>query len=790
MDLNTITDVVRRPADRPGADWRDGDAWLAGGTWLFSEQQPELRRLVDLTTLGWDTLRAERRRPRRSARRALSATCMRCARRTIGEPPRCSRTSCEAFLASFKVWNSATVGGNICMSLPAGPMITMTVALEATYTLWAPDGSERTVDAADFVTGNHENILAPGEILRRIDIPISALRKRHTHRRFTLTRLGRSTVFLIGYPDRLARPTCCSRSPRAPPRRCGCAFDSMPDAETLQQSIDAIPEDVWFDDPNGTPDHRRHLTKHFAEEIRIELSAGVLVMTYTVNGKTFDEEPHPGQCLRTFVRSLGHHGVKKGCDAGDCGACTVWLDGDPVHSCITPAFRADGREVTTIEGLGSPDEPASAAAAVPRRPRLPVRLLHRRNDHDLGDLHRRTEAGPASRAEGQPLPLHRLSRHRGCRQRCRRDRGGAARAGRRHQRRGARGHRRGDRSRRVHDGHRDRGHAAPQGAALTARARPHRLDRQVRRAGGARRAPGVHLGGRAAEALHDRDPHRPPRRPRRHLHPRQHRALRRPAGGRRAGRHGRSRRGGLPQGRRRVRGAARGVRPGRGHGRRGPAAARLGRPVRPRSRAQHPARAPRADRRHRGGLRRSRRDPRGHVLLAARAARASGDARVDRLDGGRPAARAHQFAVAVDRQGQTRPPVRSAPRPAARVLQTGRRRFRRQAGSDRRGSGRPRHARHRAAGVLRVHPGRGVHHGVAAAPDEAHRHARRTGRRHAHGVPGPQRVEHRRLRQPRRRDVVRRRGRHRVRTAARTRSSTRIPSTPTTCPAERCAGTA
>jgi CO/xanthine dehydrogenase FAD-binding subunit len=182
------------------------------------------------------------------------------------------RECCNAFLASFKIWNAATVGGNICMSLPAGPMISLTVALEATYTLWPRTAAPREIPSIDFVTGNHANILQPGELLRSIHLPASALSKRFAFRHASLTHLGRSAALLIGTQSAAGDDLLITIT-AATPRPIQLRFKQPPSATELRRMVDErIPADAYFDDVHGSAAYKRQLTRYFAEQIRAELA--------------------------------------------------------------------------------------------------------------------------------------------------------------------------------------------------------------------------------------------------------------------------------------------------------------------------------------------------------------------------------------------------------------------------------------------------------------------------------------------------------------------------------------
>jgi CO/xanthine dehydrogenase FAD-binding subunit len=269
MDLNTIAEVARPRARADLPVWTAGDAFLAGGTWLFSEPQAHLRRLIDLTDLGWPALTIHKNGL------TIAATCTVAQLDALACPPDWLSASlinqcCRAFLASFKIWKTATVGGNLCMSLPAGPMISLTSALDGVCTIWQADGGERKIAVSDFVTGDQQNVLAPGDLLRRIDIPLAALKRRSAFRQISLTPIGRSAALLIGsVANDGAFLLTITASTRHPVR---LSFEKIPQPDALRATIlQAIPEALYHDDLHGKPLWRKHMTLRLAEEIRSEL---------------------------------------------------------------------------------------------------------------------------------------------------------------------------------------------------------------------------------------------------------------------------------------------------------------------------------------------------------------------------------------------------------------------------------------------------------------------------------------------------------------------------------------
>ena len=204
MDLHNIDHYLRPTDISKITDWGEGWSWLAGGTWLFSELQPDIKTLVDIQSLGWNEI--DLINPPLSHQGELLAIGATCPLIKLLEHPWLPeytavegfRGAINALSASLKVVNIATVGGNICLALSVGTLAPIMVALDASYEIWNRQGKSRIVAAKDFQLASRQTVLQSGELLRRILIPATNMKWQVDYQRFGIAASDTALAIVTG----------------------------------------------------------------------------------------------------------------------------------------------------------------------------------------------------------------------------------------------------------------------------------------------------------------------------------------------------------------------------------------------------------------------------------------------------------------------------------------------------------------------------------------------------------------------------------------------------------------
>lgn len=285
MNIAGVRDYLRPANDEQARQWKPGCAFVAGGTWLYSEPQmagritpgqpdcrdaPGIDTIVDLTSLDWVPIQAT------DSGLEIAATC-RIQELLDYEAPshwpagQLFSPCAQALSASFKIFNEATVGGNICMSLPAGSMISLATALHAEYTIWPCGGEPVRMPSIEFHRGILDNALNPGDLLRSIHIPAAWLKRRAIMDLRALTHIGRSAALVVATEDMETKEVEFSFTASVT-KPYQVTFDQLPAANELEVAIkQAIPKDAYFDDQHGDVFYREVMTQHLAENLRSKL---------------------------------------------------------------------------------------------------------------------------------------------------------------------------------------------------------------------------------------------------------------------------------------------------------------------------------------------------------------------------------------------------------------------------------------------------------------------------------------------------------------------------------------
>jgi len=284
----------------------------------------------------------------------------------------------------------ATVAGNLVTASPANDTITPLVAMGASVVLASVRG-ERELPLERFHLGVRRTALEPGELVREIRVP--ALGPSH-RARFVKLGLRRAQAISVvnaaivldmdGNMDtvRAARIALGSVAPtivRSASAEAFLAGRALDEAACAEAGRLAAGDVTPIDDVRGSAVYRSATVANLVSHALSRLAAGdqgdlpddpVLldsgepapapaaafagIIDTVVNGAPRRLEHSTGMTLLDALREdAGLTGSKEGCAEGECGACTVWLDGQAVMSCLTPAPQAHGRRVTTIEGLAA-----------------------------------------------------------------------------------------------------------------------------------------------------------------------------------------------------------------------------------------------------------------------------------------------------------------------------------------------------------------------------------------------------------------------------------------------------
>jgi CO/xanthine dehydrogenase FAD-binding subunit len=264
MDLHNIETYLRPTEIDKINNWDENCAWLAGGTWLFSEPQANLKVLVDMQPLGWSEIEIQK------DYLSIGATCpliklLEYPWNQEWKAVEGFKSAVSALAASLKVINMATVGGNICLALSVGTLAPIMVALDASYEIWNFKKESRQITAKDFQLASRQTILQPGEVLRRVLIPLDNLQWKVNYQRFSIATTDPALAIVVNAWNPISAKLRCviGASVSAPYL---LEFDNV---ETFHET--SLQDINFIEDVRGSAVYRREIT-----EILIRRSLSVL----------------------------------------------------------------------------------------------------------------------------------------------------------------------------------------------------------------------------------------------------------------------------------------------------------------------------------------------------------------------------------------------------------------------------------------------------------------------------------------------------------------------------------